>query len=133
MSKTNLETSKRGRPRKFVHGFKVVAVSMPEEMAQDFKTLGGSAWLQEQIKKGMIERRAKMAVIQRKAHALIDEIREQIGSDCEDDQEFIDRAIDALEDGEFLHSYFGDRTEEQEAKDQEIVETTIDILEKMRR
>lgn len=42
---------KPGRPKQSRGGFKRVAVSLPAELAAEFKDLGGSKWLQEQIKK----------------------------------------------------------------------------------
>ena len=49
------QTTKRrpedGRPRKSPEGFARVTVSMPKDMTAKFKALGGSAWLQEQIRK----------------------------------------------------------------------------------
>lgn len=45
------KTKLTGRPRKTPEGFKRVTVSLPLKMVDDFKKLGGSAWLQEQIRK----------------------------------------------------------------------------------
>ncbi len=42
-----------GRPRKTPEGSVRISVSMPKEMQADFKRLGGSIWLQEQIRKAI--------------------------------------------------------------------------------
>lgn len=42
-----------GRPKKYENGFKRVSISLPTELAPVLKELGGSAWIQEQIKKAI--------------------------------------------------------------------------------
>lgn len=43
-------TEKRTHPTKHQQGFKRVCASLPVELVPAFKELGGSAWLQEQIR-----------------------------------------------------------------------------------
>lgn len=81
---------------------KDVRIRLTPEEHQLLGQLGGSAWIREQLEKG----KEKMLKVKEQAQSLIDEIREQISSDCEDEQEFLERALDALEDGEFLNVYF---------------------------
>ena len=40
-----------GRPKTFENGFKRVCISLPVELVDTFKSLGGSSWVREQLKK----------------------------------------------------------------------------------
>ena len=40
-----------GRPKKYENGTKRVCISLPVELVDAFKALGGSNWVREQIKK----------------------------------------------------------------------------------
>lgn len=63
----------------------------------------------------------------KKALDLICEIREQLGSDYESDVSFLLYAMDALEDGEFLNSYFNGVDNES---NKAVVEKAYDMISK---
>ena len=48
-----------GRPRITPGGVKRVNISLPVELLEDFKALGGSKWVREQIEKELAKRNPK--------------------------------------------------------------------------
>lgn len=49
----------RGRPKDTPLGSKRVMISIPNELVEDFKALGGSRWVQEQIIKAVAKAKRK--------------------------------------------------------------------------
>ena len=52
-----------GRPKETPLGFKRVMISLPMEMVDDFKSLGGSRWVQEQIHKAIAKEKKEVGKI----------------------------------------------------------------------
>ena len=42
-----------GRPKKYENGTKRICISLPVELADAFKTIGGSNWVREQLLKAL--------------------------------------------------------------------------------
>lgn len=46
-----------GRPKKYENGYKRICISLPAELAEPFKALGGSNWVREQLIKELESRK----------------------------------------------------------------------------
>lgn len=46
-----------GRPKKYENGYKRICISLPTELAEPFKALGGSNWVREQLLKELANRK----------------------------------------------------------------------------
>lgn len=51
MNKQSKRRQCEGRPKKYENGIKRICISLPVELVETFKSLGGSNWVREEILK----------------------------------------------------------------------------------